>query len=130
MWNAFFPRATVVGLDLEPLAVQCAPEFDVTVGSQSDPRVLAGILERHPDIRIVVDDASHITDLTLASFRFIFPRLDVPPRDVVNAADAHSRAIVWWKRSTSPLVRGRYGLVVRCRISRAARRRRRSRLLT
>ena len=75
MWNAFFPRATVVGLDLEPLAVERAPEFDVTVGSQADPEVLGSILRRHPDVRLVVDDASHITSLTIASFRHLFPRL-------------------------------------------------------
>ena len=75
MWNAFFPRATVVGLDLEPRAVERAPEFDVTVGSQADPDVLDAILRRHPEIRLVVDDASHIPSLTIASFRHIFPRL-------------------------------------------------------
>lgn len=75
MWDAYFPCATVVGLDLEPLAVERAPEFEVTVGSQADPELLGGILERHPDIRVVVDDASHIIELTLASFRYLFPRL-------------------------------------------------------
>lgn len=75
MWNAFFPRATVVGLDLEPAAVERAPEFEIAVGSQADPDVLDGILARHPDVRLVVDDASHITSLTIASFRHLFPRL-------------------------------------------------------
>jgi hypothetical protein len=75
MWDAYFPRATVVGLDLEPRAVERAPEFEVTIGSQTDPAVLGGILDRHPDIRLVVDDASHITELTIASFRYLFPRL-------------------------------------------------------
>jgi len=75
MWNAFLPRATVVGLDLEQVAADYAPGFDVTVGSQADPEVLDSILERHPDTRIVIDDASHITSLTIASFRHLFPRL-------------------------------------------------------
>jgi hypothetical protein len=75
MWNAFFPRATVVGLDLEPIAADRAPEFDVTVGSQADPDVLDSILQQHPNIQLVVDDASHITSLTIASFQHLFPRL-------------------------------------------------------
>lgn len=75
MWNAYLPRATVIGLDLEQVAADRAPEFDVTVGSQTDPEVLGEILDRHPDVRVVVDDASHITSTTLASFRFLFPRL-------------------------------------------------------
>lgn len=75
MWNAYLPRAKVVGLDLEQVAAERAPEFDVTVGSQADPDVLQSVLDRHPEIRVVVDDASHITSLTVASFRFLFPRL-------------------------------------------------------
>lgn len=75
MWNAFFPRATVVGLDLEQVAAERAREFEVIVGSQADPDVLDAILRRHDDIRLVVDDASHIASLTIASFRYVFPRL-------------------------------------------------------
>jgi hypothetical protein len=75
MWDAFFPRATVVGLDLEQSAAELAPEFDVAVGSQADPEILDDVLRRHPDVRLVVDDASHITSLTIASFRYLFPRL-------------------------------------------------------
>jgi hypothetical protein len=75
MWNAYFPRATVVGLDLEPIAAERAPEFEVVVGSQSDPVLLADVVRRHPDLRLVVDDASHITSLTIASFRQLFPQL-------------------------------------------------------
>jgi cephalosporin hydroxylase len=75
MWNAFFPRVTVVGLDLEPSAVERASEFEVVVGSQADPELLDGILRRHSDVCLVVDDASHITSLTIASFRHLFPRL-------------------------------------------------------
>lgn len=75
MWNAFFPRATVVGLDLEASAVERAPEFEIVVGSQAEPEVLGRILTDHPDLRLVVDDASHITSLTIASFRYLFPRL-------------------------------------------------------
>jgi hypothetical protein len=75
MWNAYLPRATVIGLDLEQIAADRASEFDVTIGSQTDADVLGGILDRHPDVRVVIDDASHITALTLASFRYLFPRL-------------------------------------------------------
>jgi hypothetical protein len=75
MWDAFFPRAMVIGLDLEEIAAERAPQFEVTIGSQDDPRVLQGILDRHSDLRVVVDDASHITSLTIASFRYLFPRL-------------------------------------------------------
>jgi hypothetical protein len=104
MWNTFFPRANVVGLDLAPIAAERAREFDVTVGSQADPEVLGGILQRHPDIRLVVDDASHITELTLASFRYLFPRLpsgslyiieDLSPKSYEDWPGHHAKGANW-----------------------------------
>jgi hypothetical protein len=94
-----FPRATVVGLDLEQSAADRAHEFEVTVGSQADPDVLESILRRHDDIRLVVDDASHITSLTIASFRYLFPRL---PRGSLYIMEDLSRTHTRTGRATTP----------------------------
>lgn len=75
MWASYFPRAQIVGLDIDPDSVRRAPGFDVVVASQDDPAALDGILTRHPDLRVVVDDGSHLNHLTIASFRHLFPKL-------------------------------------------------------
>jgi len=74
-WRDYLPRATVLGLDVDPGARSRAPEFDVYIGSQADPELLDNVLRDHPDLEVVVDDASHLNTLTFASFDHLFPRL-------------------------------------------------------
>jgi hypothetical protein len=75
MWNAYFPRASVIGLDVDPGAVSRAEEFQVYIGSQDDADLLGRIADEHPSLEVVVDDASHMNPLTFASFDILFPRL-------------------------------------------------------
>jgi len=75
MWDAYFRRANVVGLDVDPGAVQRAAGFQVYTGSQDDAELLNRIADEHPALEIVVDDASHMNPLTFASFDVLFPRL-------------------------------------------------------
>ena len=75
MWNAYFRRASVIGLDVDPGAADRAPDFQVYVGSQDDADLLRRIADEHPSLEIVVDDASHMNPLTFASFETLFPRL-------------------------------------------------------
>lgn len=75
MWKAYLPRATVLGVDIDPVAADRAPGFEVYIGSQSDLELLDRIARDHPAIDVIVDDASHIPALTVESFRALFPRL-------------------------------------------------------
>ncbi len=75
MWRDYFPKADIVGLDIDPESAQRAPGFEVYVGSQADPELLARVKREHPRIDVVVDDASHLNALTVASFRELFPHL-------------------------------------------------------
>jgi hypothetical protein len=74
-WRAYLRHATVIGLDIDPEAQRRAPDFIVYEGSQADPKLAEQIVERHPDLRVVIDDASHINPLTFASFEHFFPKL-------------------------------------------------------
>ena len=75
MWASYLPRARIIGLDIDPESARRASEFDVVVGSQDDVAALDDVLTRYPDLRVVVDDGSHLNHLTIASFRHLFPRL-------------------------------------------------------
>ncbi|MEO6571255.1 MAG: class I SAM-dependent methyltransferase, partial [Ilumatobacteraceae bacterium] len=61
MWRHYFGRrATVVGIDIDPRVAELSePGIDVSVGSQSDPEFLAGLVERYGGFDIVIDDGSH-----------------------------------------------------------------------
>lgn len=75
MWRAYFRRARIAGLDISAEAAARAQGFEVFVGSQADPELLERALAALPDLRLVIDDGSHVNELTIASFEFLFPRL-------------------------------------------------------
>ncbi|HEY8028041.1 MAG TPA: class I SAM-dependent methyltransferase [Gaiellaceae bacterium] len=75
MWRDYFPKARIVGLDIDPEAARRAPGFEVYVGSQADPELLGRVTRDLPTIDVVIDDASHINELTVASFHSLFPHL-------------------------------------------------------
>lgn len=69
MWRDRYPAARIVGLDINP---DCAkPDgCEVIVGSQTDEDLLNSL----GYFDVVVDDGSHITALTLETFRIMWPR--------------------------------------------------------
>jgi hypothetical protein len=76
MWRDYLPRAEIYGLDIDPAAASRAQGFRVFTGSQADASIVASALDEiGSSLRVVVDDASHVTALTIASFDLIFPRL-------------------------------------------------------
>jgi hypothetical protein len=74
-WRAYFPKARIVGLDIDPDAAQRAGDFTVYVGSQADPDLLSQVKRDLSSLDVVIDDASHLNELTVASFRQLFPQV-------------------------------------------------------
>jgi hypothetical protein len=77
MWQTYFKRARVNGLDIDPnAAARVGGAFPVYTGSQADQELLERALtEIGSGLRLVIDDGSHINELTVATFDYIFPRL-------------------------------------------------------
>ena len=64
MWRDYFPSGQIYGLDNN--SASAAHESDrihIEIGSQDD----FSILSKFPEMDIIIDDASHINSLTLAS---------------------------------------------------------------
>jgi hypothetical protein len=74
-WRDYFPQAEILGLDIDPDAVGRAPGFTVYIGSQADPELLAQVKREHPRLDVIIDDASHLNELTVASFGALYPHL-------------------------------------------------------
>lgn len=75
MWREYFGRADIHVVDIE--------EKEPTVegvhlwrGSQDDPVFLGGIHDAAGDFDIIIDDASHVSSLTIASFGILWPWLE------------------------------------------------------
>lgn len=75
MWKWFFPRATIVGLDIEDKTWLTKGKIRAYLGDQTDPVVLKQIVADHGVPTVVVDDGSHIPAHVRESFRILFPLL-------------------------------------------------------
>src|SRR5271165_182452 len=74
-WRDFFPNSQIVGLDLDPVAIDDPTGRIITYqGDQTDLGLLDRIAkECAPDgFDIIIDDASHIAALTKISFWHLF----------------------------------------------------------
>lgn len=74
MWRDYFPRARIVGLDLDPPPIEL-PGVELVAGDQSDAAVLTTVASRGP-FDVVIDDGSHIGAHIEASFRALFPAVE------------------------------------------------------
>lgn len=75
MWRAFFPRAQIVGLDVQDKSHAVAPRIAVYRGSQTDGEVLRRIVAEHGRPQVVIDDGSHRCEHIRATFDILFPLL-------------------------------------------------------
>jgi hypothetical protein len=77
MWREYFgPDSRIVGLDIDPgCKAHEGTGIEIFIGSQDDPDVLAAILEKYPEIDIVLDDGSHVMRHMIATFEHLYPRI-------------------------------------------------------
>ncbi len=76
MWKEYFPRAQVFGVDINPVSKAHEEErIRISILSQDDKAGLEELASSAGGFDIVVDDASHINQLTIASFQILFPFL-------------------------------------------------------
>lgn len=75
LWRDYFPLGTIVGIDISlPKGFQPTERIQVFEGSQADPGFLSHVAdETAPDgFDIIIDDASHIGELTKIAFWHLF----------------------------------------------------------
>ena len=73
MWRDFFPNARVVGVDINPSAVNYVPDMECKIGDLGNIDFLTSLQSYKP--RLVIDDASHIWSHQLNAFFTLFPHL-------------------------------------------------------
>jgi len=75
LWRDYFPRGTIVGLDAEPVdLVDPQGRIRIYRGRQEDTELLSRIAREAAleGFDIIIDDASHIAELTRISFWHLF----------------------------------------------------------
>src|SRR6478736_6136193 len=90
MLYEYFPHAKLTGIDLYNKHGIANDRTEFWQGSQVDKHLLKTILSRNEDAerRIVIDDASHASPLTIESFNIIFPLLK--SGDLYIVEDTHT----------------------------------------
>ena len=75
MWKWFFPRAQIVGVDIEDKSFVDQPRITSYLGSQTDRALMEHIVREHGAPTIVIDDGSHRPQDVVDSFAILFPML-------------------------------------------------------
>lgn len=75
MWKAFFPKARIVGLDIEDKSFVDEPRIVSYQGSQVDHEVLARVDAEQGPFAVIIDDGSHNPAHIRETFGVLFPLL-------------------------------------------------------
>lgn len=74
-WEAYFPNATVHGLDIEDKSFLDGGRIRTHVGDQSSPACLERLNAEHGPFDVIIDDGSHQQAHIITSFLTLFPLL-------------------------------------------------------
>lgn len=90
LWKRYLgPYAQIVGLDINPdCKVAEEEQIQIEIGSQSDPEVLASLVQRFAPFDIVIDDGSHRMGDIATTFRHLFQHVSLDGFYVVE--DLHA----------------------------------------
>lgn len=75
-WSFYFENGIIGGVDLyDKKELEQHDRIYTYQGSQDDPTFLKGVVEDLGTPNIIIDDASHLSNLTIKSFEILFPLL-------------------------------------------------------
>jgi len=75
MWKAYFPNASIIGLDIADKRLHDESRIRTVRGSQDDEALLQGLSRSDGPFDIVIDDGSHQNAHVIRSFMILFPLL-------------------------------------------------------
>ena len=76
LWEQYFPRARIWGLDNDPVcATKASDRSTVIIGDQGDRATIEALLEAADPVSIWIDDGSHTWKHQVDNFRWVFPKL-------------------------------------------------------
>lgn len=75
LWADYFPKATIIGFDIDDFPQAAHDRIRVYQGDQGNPDDLRRVLADHPKLDIVVDDGSHASYHQQVSLQVLWPAL-------------------------------------------------------
>lgn len=92
-WREYFSQAEIHIVDIEH-KVNTVEGVTLWRGSQADSKFLRQVHARTGNYDVVIDDASHVSSLTIASFKILWPMLK--PGGLYVVEDLHSSYHPWY----------------------------------
>ena len=75
MWAEYFPKAAIIGVDIYRKNLKLPARVRILQGRQTDGNLLESLCNTYNDIRIIIDDASHVSRNVISTFKTMFPCL-------------------------------------------------------
>jgi|SRR5580692_2349500 hypothetical protein len=74
MWRDAFPRATIIGVDLQPPDMELGPRVHIIEGDQTDAALMQRLRDEHAPVGfdVIIDDASHLGLITARSVQALY----------------------------------------------------------
>lgn len=104
LWYDYFPNARIVGVDIYDKPGIGNGRIHIVKGGQDNPEIVAQIVEAMGQPDVVIDDASHLCDLTIQAFETWFPALK--PGGLYFCEDVHTSLWFDYKGNHDPAAPG------------------------
>jgi len=78
MWKKYFPNSTINGIDIDPINKNYQQHnINIHIGDQGDESFLKSVIKEIGPLDIIIDDGSHVNELTLKSYNYLFQHLNL-----------------------------------------------------
>jgi cephalosporin hydroxylase len=71
----YFKNGQIIGLDINPETAFSEERIETFIGSQSSSALINAIIDKYKSIDVVLDDGSHVNELTIASFDLLIDKV-------------------------------------------------------
>lgn len=88
MWAEYFPNSTIVGVDINSKELEFPDNVRFHQGSQIDVDFINKLIADYGSFDIIIDDASHVTSNTIATFNQLWPET----KDCYIVEDLHMKS--------------------------------------
>lgn len=76
LWKEYFSKAKIEGIDFNPECISYAEDrIDILIASQNDAGIIEPWAKEIGPFDIIIDDGSHVNNLTIASYEILFKHL-------------------------------------------------------
>lgn len=74
VWEEYFTNGRIIGLDIDPVKkIYETSRTKIYTGSQASPELINQLIQDYPEgFDVILDDASHLNQLTIQSFNALF----------------------------------------------------------